>query len=129
MMKLVVLMTTQVEKGFAIAQAWQDAGAPGVSILQMHGLYSLQQQIKRGEVELPLMISSMAAALAAILEHAEKEGVLFLSVVPASTVDGLIAAANAELGDLTEPGHGILFVIDVERAIGVRNHETNTLYD
>jgi nitrogen regulatory protein PII len=128
-MKLVVLMTALVEKGFTVAEAWQQAGAPGVTIVQMHGLYRLQQQVSQGSIELPRMVISMAAALAAILDNAQTEGIMFLSLVPPTLVDPLIAAANAALGDLTEPGHGVLFVIDVERAIGVRNHATGVRYD
>ncbi|MBX3081054.1 MAG: hypothetical protein KF716_05425 [Anaerolineae bacterium] len=128
-MKLVVLMTALVEKGFTVAQAWQMAGAPGVTIVQMHGLYRLQQQVSHGVVELPRMVVSMAAALAAIIDNAQAEGIMFLSLVPPEIVDNLIVAANAELGDLTEPGNGVLFVVDVERAIGVRNHAENLRLD
>ena len=128
-MKLVMLMTTLVEKGFTVAQAWQTAGAPGVTIIQMHGLYRLQQQVTHGAVELPRMIISMAAAMAAIIDNAQAEGIMFLALVPPEIVDHLIAAANAELGDLSEAGHGVLCVIDVERAIGVRNHADGTRYD
>ena len=124
-MKLVMLMTALVEKGFTVAEAWQAAGAPGVTIIQMHGLYRLQQQVTHGAVELPRMVVSMAAAMAAIIDNAQAEGIMFLSLVPPEIVDSLIAAASAELGDLTEPGHGVLCVIDVERAIGVRNHANN----
>ena len=123
-MKLVILMTALVEKGFTVAQAWQEAGAPGVTIIQMHGLYRLQQKVTHGAVELPRMVVSMAAAMAAVIDNAEAEGIMFLSLVPAEIVDGLITAANIELGDLTEPGNGVLCVLDVERALGVRNHGT-----
>ena len=41
-------------------------------------------------------------------------------------VDPLIAAANEVLGDLTAPNHGILFVLPVERAIGVYRHSEET---
>jgi nitrogen regulatory protein PII len=121
-MKLVVLITAEVEKGLDVAQAWQDVGAPGVTIVRTHGLYTLQKQTERGEVELPRMIASMAGAMAAMIEQLEERGEMLLSLVEGEMVDPLIKAASSVLGDLNQPNHGILFVIDVERAIGVRQH-------
>lgn len=121
-MKLVVLITAQVEAGLDIAQAWQDAGAPGVTVLRAHGLHTLQQELRSGSVELPRMIASMGAAMAAIIENVEERAEVILSLVDDAMVDPLIAAANQVLGDLTEPNHGILFVLPVDLAIGVHQH-------
>ncbi|HLU09213.1 MAG TPA: hypothetical protein VK003_06070 [Oceanobacillus sp.] len=120
-MKLVVLITAKVEDGLEVAQAWQKVGAPGVTILRTYGLYTLQQQAERGDIELPRMIVSMATAMAHILDSAEERGELILSLVDDTQVDDLINAANEVLGDLTTPGHGVLFVLPVDRAIGVRD--------
>lgn len=122
-MKLVILITAKVQAGLDIAQAWHEVGAPGVTILRSHGLHTLQEELKSGSVELPRMVVSMGAAMAAILDNMEERGEVLLSVVPDELVDPLIAAANETLGDLTQPEHGILFVIPVERAIGVRRHD------
>jgi hypothetical protein len=122
-MKLVVLITAQVEEGLDIAQAWQEAGAPGVTIVRSHGLHTLQRELRSGSVELPRMIASMGAAMASILDNVEERGEIILSVVEDDLVDSLIDAANQVLGDLTEPNHGILFVLALERAIGVRRHD------
>jgi nitrogen regulatory protein PII len=124
--KLVILITAEVEKGLDIAQAWQEAGAPGVTILRTHGLYTIQRQAEHGEVELPRMIGSMTSALASIIDQVEERGELIMSLVEPALVDVLIAAASGILGDLNQPNHGILFVIDVERAIGVRRHGNNS---
>lgn len=121
-MKLVVLITAQVESGLDVALAWQAAGAPGVTIVRTHGLHALQQEFQRGSVELPRMVVSMAAAMAAVLDSLEERSEMLLSLVDDALVDALIAAANGVLGDLTQPNHGILFVVPVERAIGVRDH-------
>ncbi|MCC6803826.1 MAG: hypothetical protein IT319_13165 [Anaerolineae bacterium] len=122
-MKLIVLITAQIEAGLDIAQAWQDAGAPGVTVIRSHGLHTLQQELRSGSVELPRMIASMGAAMAAIIDNVEERSEILLSLVEDELVDRLIAAANQTLGDLTQPNHGILFVIPVERAIGVRRHD------
>ncbi len=123
MMKLVILITAQVEEGLDIAQAWHEAGAPGVTIIRSHGLHTLQRELKSGEVELPRMMVSMGAAMAAILDNMEERGEVILSLVEEDLVDALIAAANRVLGKLDEPDNGILFVLPVDRAVGVRRHE------
>lgn len=121
-MKLVILITSAIKNGLDVAQSWQDGGAPGVSIIRTHGLYSLQQEVKSGDVELPRMVVSMASAMAHILDSVEERGEMVLSLVEDDLVDMLISKANEVLGDLTEPDNGILFVVDVERAIGIRRH-------
>jgi hypothetical protein len=121
-MKLVMLITAQVEQGMIVAQAWQDAGAPGVTIVRTHGLRTLQEKVGSGAVELPRVVSSMAAAMAHVLTNVEEPGEMLLSVVDNDMVDKLEAAANDILGDLTEPYNGILIVLDIEKAIGVRHY-------
>jgi hypothetical protein len=121
-MKLVVLITAHLEDGLTVGQAWQDGGAPGVTILRSNGLYRLRQEVERGDVELPRMVVSMAGAMAHILENMEYNTVTLVTLVDDSLVDTMVSIANATLGDLTQPNHGILFVLDVERAIGVRDH-------
>lgn len=123
-MKLVILITAQVESGLDVALAWQAAGAPGVTIIRSHGLHTLQEELRHGAIELPRMVSSMAAAMAAILDNLEERNHMLLSLVEDETVDPLIAAATNVLGDLTLPNNGILFVVPVERAVGVRDHRT-----
>lgn len=124
-MKLVVLITAQPEKGMSIAQAWQDYGAPGITILQAHGFHSLRREVERGEIELPRALVSMASALANLMQEAEaRSQIIFSLVSDEALVDRLIAATTSVLGDLTEPDNGILFVLDVERALGVRQYGT-----
>ena len=121
-MKLVILITAQTERGFMAAQAWQDAGAPGVTIVRSYGLATLQRQLKSGQVELPRMVLSMATAMASVIDNVEERSELILSLVESDMVDTLIDASQSVLGDLMQPENGILFVIDVERAIGIRRH-------
>jgi len=121
-MKMVLLITAQVEQGMDVALAWQDAGAPGVTIFRTHGLRTLQEKARTGSVELPLAVSSMSSAMAHIITSMEAQGEMLLSVVPDEMVDMLQEEASKVLGDLTEPYNGIMLVIDIERAIGVRHH-------
>ncbi|MBE0688768.1 MAG: hypothetical protein IH587_01445 [Anaerolineae bacterium] len=121
-MKLVILITAKIELGLEVAQSWQDAGAPGVTILRAHGLHTLQKELERGDIELPRMIASMASAMAALIENVEERGEMIFSLVDDDMVDALIDQTNQVLGDLTTPNSGVLFVLPVERAVGVRHH-------
>lgn len=122
-MKLVILITARVDLGLDIAQAWQDAGAPGVTIVRSHGLHKLQEELQSGGIELPRMVVSMGAAMAAIIDNVEERGELILSIVDDELVEKLIAAANEVLGDLTAPDSGVLITLPIERAVGVRRHD------
>ena len=105
-----------------VAQAWQQEGAPGVTIMRTHGLRTLQEQVQRGSYELPRVVTSMAAAMTHLLNSMDEPGAMLLSVVDNDLVDKLEAATSNVLGDLTEPYHGIMIVLDIERALGVRQH-------
>lgn len=119
-MKLIVLITADLENGLEAAQAWQDGGAPGVTLFRSHGMYRLRQEVERGEIELPRMVVSLAASMARVLENMEYDTATIVSIVPDDKVDALIEIANRVCGDLSKPDTGILFVLDVERAIGIR---------
>ncbi|HVU14751.1 MAG TPA: hypothetical protein VHD90_25925 [Phototrophicaceae bacterium] len=122
-MKLVMLITAKVESGLDIAQAWQEAGAPGVTIVRSHGLHQLQRGLRSGSLELPPVLGSMGAAMAALLDSVEESTEIILSVVDDVMVDALITATTPVLGDLTQPNHGILVVLPIDQAIGVRRHD------
>ena len=120
-MKMILLITSKIEGGMDVALAWQEAGAPGVSVFRGHGLHSLRESTKRGSIELPLHITSMASILAYAINEVEHTNNLLLSVVDDDLVPGMIESANRILGDLTSPRTGVIFVVDVEQAIGVRD--------
>lgn len=121
-MKLVILITAKLERGLETAQAWRDAGAPGVTIIRAHGLHTLENEVREGSVELPRMVVSMAAAMTHIIDNVEERGEVILSIVDDDLVPKLEAAATEHLGTLTEPHTGVLFVVPVERAVGVIPH-------
>ncbi len=117
MSKIVVLITSQVAQGHAVGEAWQAAGAPGVTFIESYGLYRLQEHGKSSEV-LPGVLSMLK-----ILRDADAASLIVLSVVADSAAaDQLIAVTEALLGDLQQPHSGLLFVLDAERVIGLRDH-------
>ncbi|NDJ74740.1 MAG: hypothetical protein GYB65_00660 [Chloroflexi bacterium] len=115
MPKLVVLITTQVEKGLAVAEAWESAGAPGVTLVESHGLHRLRERSK--SLEIPLIVS-----MARLLRQMEDTNQTIFSVVDEELVDPLIDAACKVLGanSLDDDNTGFAFVINVERTIGMR---------
>ncbi len=117
MSKLVILITSRIEEGHQIGEAWQKAGAPGVTFIESYGLRRMQEVSKSGEL-LPGMMSMFE-----ILRQQEETSLIVLSVVDNDdTVNQLLDATKEVLGDLLSPHTGIAFVIDVERTIGVRDH-------
>ncbi|NWG15434.1 MAG: hypothetical protein HXY41_02250 [Chloroflexi bacterium] len=115
MSKLVILITSRTEDVHAVGEAWQKAGAPGVTIIESYGLRRLQEKSKALEI-LPGMMS-----LQEIMRESDITSVFVLSVVHDEQVDALLAATEAVLGDLDQPDTGVAFVLDVERAIGIRH--------
>ena len=124
-MKLVILITSNVENGVEVATRWQDAGAPGVTVIKSVGLYSLQRKLQSDSIEVPLhAASSMAGVMAYVLREMENTNHVLLSVVPKELVPTLLDEARAVMGDLLEPNHGVAFVVPLDQAIGVRNPES-----
>ena len=122
-MKMIILITSNVENGLEVASRWQEAGAPGVTIIKSVGLYSLQQSIQSGGVEVPMHSArSMNSLMAHVLSEMAHTNHVLLSVVPQSLIETLLAEARVVMGDLLQPNHGVAFVVPLDETIGVRNH-------
>ncbi|RPI99719.1 MAG: hypothetical protein EHM39_06035 [Chloroflexi bacterium] len=120
MPKLVLLVTSQIEKGVAVAEAWEAAGAAGITLIDSYGLYHLRQRSKG--VELPLFVS-----MAQVMREIEQTNQTLFTVVDDDLVDSLVEAARKTLAieSLDEPEAGIMFVIDIERTIGMRTRRAD----
>jgi hypothetical protein len=112
MAKLVVLITTHVEKTLALAEAWQKAGAPGVTLVPSHGFRTLKERSRK--LELPHFVN-----LATILKQVDDTTHMLLSVVDDNLVEALAQATRSVLRDPLTPKTGIGFVIDVDRVFGM----------
>jgi len=124
MMKMIILITSNVEDGLEVATRWQEAGAPGVTVLKSFGLYSLQRKMMGDSLEVPLHIaSSMTSMMAYVLREMELNNHVLLSVVPKELAPTLLDEARAVMGDLLEPNHGVAFVVPLAEAICVRQPE------
>jgi hypothetical protein len=115
MAKLVVLITARDDVAQQVGESWRSAGAPGVTIIEGHGLQRIQELGKTGEI-LPGMLS-----LADILRSNSPSAFIMLSLLEnGELIDAMLSNTQAILGDLHTPENGIFFVIDVERAVGIR---------
>jgi hypothetical protein len=113
-MKLVILMTAETERTMEVANAWKQSNASGVTILEGHGLYRLQEDLGIRD-DMPLIPS-----LSALLRRRDMDTHILLSVVPDEIAEKLNQLAIDILGDMTIPGNGILLMIDVAQVIGLR---------
>jgi hypothetical protein len=115
MPKLVVLITPQFEKGHEIAEAWQKNGAPGVTLTDGQGLFHLQETAQKSGV-LPGLLS----VLEILRSHPSNNIVLLSLVATPAVADKLIDIADQIIGGFSEPDNGLVFVVDVERVVGLR---------
>jgi nitrogen regulatory protein PII len=115
MPKLVFLVTIHIEKGLAVAEAWEAAGAPGVTIIESFGLHHLRERSRAPE--LPLFVS-----MAQVMREIEQTNQTIFAVVDDDLVDRLVAVTceALEVESLDEPDAGIMFVVDVERTVGMK---------
>ncbi len=122
-MKLVLLITTQIDKGLDVAQAWQEAGAPGVTIIRSHGLHTLQKELQSGSVELPRMVVSMGAAMAAIIDNMEERGEVIISIVEDELWRSGHCGGERSAWRSDDAERGLLVTLPIERAVGIQHHD------
>jgi hypothetical protein len=117
MAKLIVLITARLDEGHRIGEAWRAAGAPGVTFIESYGIRSLQNASKGAEI-----LSGMLSMLEIIRDNEETSIILLSLVNDDVLVSELFRVTESILGDMEEPNNGIVFSLDVERAIGIRDH-------
>lgn len=113
---LVVLTVDDIELCPAVLDAWEAAGAPGITILESSGLGRIRKAGLREDI--PLMPS-----LHDLLANDEvRHRTLFAVVDTQAMVDRLVQTAHEAIGDLDAPNSGFLFVVPVLQAFGLRSH-------
>lgn len=117
MLKLLLLVTPQIDSSHQIGEAWQRAGASGVTFVEVHGLFRMQQMSHTHDL-LPGTLSLMS-----ILRQNEQHNILMFSVVRSDQVEALRKATESIIGDINQAHNGIMFVLDVEQAFGLRSQD------
>jgi hypothetical protein len=113
-MFLVLLILDNPEQCPAVLDAWEAAGAPGVTILASSGLGRLRRHAGLLE-EMPLM-----PALDEFFRQEENQHRTLISIVRGhEMVERLVQATQSVTGDLNRPHTGILVVLPVLEAYGL----------
>ncbi len=116
MPNLVVVDMPDMEKGRTVLDAWEERGVSGVTILESLGMHKIRQMRAQRD-DLPLIPS-----LRHLMEGEEyHHRTAFVVVDDDFDLDGLIEATERAVGgDFNAPNSGLLFVVPVTRALGMR---------
>lgn len=113
MTNLLVFILDNIDQYPAILQAWEEAGVPGVTILDSTGLGHFRESTIRDD--LPLMPS-----LSDLLPNREVNHRTLFSVIEDDEVlQRTIDATKGIVGDFTRPHGGLLFVVPVSIVLGL----------
>ena len=112
MTHLLVLVLDNPDQCPDILDTWENAGAPGVTILESTGLRRLQGAVRD---DLPL-IPSMSDLLTSRESH---HRTLFSVIGDEETLERIIDATKRMIGDFNRHNTGLLFVVPVGRVCGL----------
>ncbi len=116
MTHLLVFVLDNLEQCSDILDAWKEAGAPGVTILESTGLGRLRDAMWD---DLPLLPSLRDLLSSRELHHRT----LFTVIEDEATLERIIAATERIIGDFTRYHTGLLFVVPVERVLGLEKRD------
>jgi nitrogen regulatory protein PII len=110
---LVVLVLDDPDLSDAVLDAWEHAGARGVTILESSGIGRVRRAALRDDM--PLMPS-----LRDIMRGGEEHHRTFFSVVESEEqVETLAAAAQQVVGDFSQPHTGLIFAMPISHVHGL----------
>jgi len=112
MYHMILLVLDNLEQCPAMLDAWEEAGAPGITILDSTGMARMKSGIRD---DLPLMPS--ITSLLKVRE--ERHRTIFTVVEGEALVDRIIEVTQAITGSLDNADNGILFVLPVSRVVGL----------
>lgn len=113
-MFMTLLILDNPDRCQEVLDAWEAAGAPGITMLPSTGLGRIRTRTGLAE-DMPLMPS-----LEDFFQSEDSTNRTLLAIVRERVVvDRIIQATQALLGDLNEPNSGILAVLPVLEAYGL----------
>jgi nitrogen regulatory protein PII len=116
---LVVLIVDDIEYCTAVLDAWERAGATGVTILASTGLGHLRRAGLRDDM--PLMPNFYDLFVREDVQHRT----MFSVVETQEMVDRLVAAVRGVIGDLNQEHTGFMFVVPVQQVYGFGKRHTD----
>ncbi|MGD2207110.1 MAG: hypothetical protein PVH17_10050 [Anaerolineae bacterium] len=118
MAQLVVFVLDNLEQCTPVLDAWEEAGAPGVTILESTGLRRWRGVMRD---DLPLFPS-----LRDLLSGEEsRHRTLFTVVGDEAVAERIVAATEQIVGDFSQPNSGLLFVVSVGRVLGLEKQNVS----
>ena len=117
-MFLVLLILDNPDKCYQVLDAWEEAGASGVTILRSTGLGRVRTRVGLKD-DMPLMPS-----LEEFFRHDEAQHRTLMSVIKErAVVDKVVKATQSVVGDLNQARTGVLVVLPVVEAYGMYGAE------
>ena len=96
-----------------IIKAWREAGAPAITILDSVGTREIEDKGRLDD--LPLMPS-----IKDLIQEDDAPRKTMFAIIENATVEPIIQATEATLGDLTDKNKGILMVVELAKVVGFR---------
>ncbi|NOZ29429.1 MAG: hypothetical protein GXP39_15445 [Chloroflexi bacterium] len=116
MTHLLVFVLDNLEQCSDILDAWEEAGVPGVTILESTGLRRVRGVVRD---DLPLLPSLNDLLASRELHHRT----LFTVIEDEATLERVIATTERVVGDFNRHHTGLLFVVPVTRVLGLRKRD------
>jgi len=113
MYHMILLILDELKQCASVLDAWDAAGATGITILESTGLARVRKSAIRDDQPLMPSIESLLRG------REEQHRTLFTVVEDEAQVKRIIEATQAITGNLDEPDTGALFVLPVTRAVGL----------
>lgn len=110
---MVILIVDDPDRCNDVLDAWEAAGARGVTILESTGLARMKKAANRDDMPL---IPTMARLLSV---REERHRTLFSVVQGEEMVKKLADAAQNVVGDLSQPNTGFMFSVPVGHVFGL----------
>ncbi len=116
MAHMLVCVLNNLEQCPDILDAWEAAGAPGVTILESTGLGRVRSAVRD---DLPLLPSLRDFFASQELHHRT----LFTVIEDEASLEQVIAATEHIAGDFSRHHTGLLFVVPVSRVLGLEKRD------
>jgi nitrogen regulatory protein PII len=114
--QLLVFVLNNLEQCPDILDAWEEAGAPGITILESTGVGRIRSVVRD---DLPLMPSLRDLLASQEMHHRT----LFTVVEDEQVLERVIKATERVIGDFTRHHTGLLFVVPATRVLGLDKRE------